>query len=149
MPNWLKWTLGAIGALALIFAFLLFIPIKQAHADVPSVTMLWTAPADDDSDPASGPASTYEMRWSTTPVGTDTLSWWNAANVVPNMPQPSAMGETDSVTVAGNFVTGTHYYFIIKACDEVPNCSPYSAVADVFIPDTVPPSPILDLRVRP
>jgi hypothetical protein len=149
MPTWLKWTLGALAALALMFAFLVFVPIKQAHADVPSITMLWTAPADDDSDPSSGPASTYEMRWSTAPVGADTLSWWNAANVVANMPTPGVFGATDSVTVVGTFRTGTHYYFLMRAADEVPNWSGYSNVADVFIPDTVPPSPILDLRLRP
>ena len=81
-------------------------------------------------------------------MGVDTLSWWNAANVVPAISAPGVVGDTDSVTVAGTFRTGTHYYFLIKACDEVPNCSGYSNVADVFIPDTVPPSPIIDLRPR-
>ena len=140
--------------LALIFLVLLW-PL-QSPGQVTSITLDWTAPGDDGN---VGTASTYEMRWSTAlpdttglsvagPAGTPALnSWWQAATVVGSMPAPLVAGTAQSKTVTGTFSPGT-YYFLMKACDEVPNCSGYSNLAAKVILDTQPPSRILDLISR-
>lgn len=151
MTTSLKWVIGIAIVVAALFALAVFVPI-QGHAQVPSITLDWTAPADDDGIASTGPATTYQMRWST--VRPDTTStaamdtWWAGATMVPGLPTPLVLGTTQSVTVTGPFLTGTNYYFVMKACDEVPNCSGYSNVAVKFVPDTTPPSRIIDLRPR-
>lgn len=149
MTNSETWALGLAGiVLLLALLFIPFLPGK-AVAQLPSVTLDWTAPGDDG---AIGTASTYQMRWST--VRPDTTStaamdaWWAAATSVPGLPAPAVSGTRQSVTVAGPFPAGQTYYFVMKACDEVPNCSAYSNVAAKPVADTTPPSRILDLIVR-
>jgi len=93
------------------------------------------------------------MRYSRTPVGTDTLGWWNATATtlpVPNMPAPSLAGATDSVKVTLGAWNMT-YYFLLMTCDEVPNCSGWSnvAVKNTGPPtDILPPGNIADLRAK-
>jgi len=144
-----KTWLGIVGAVVGLLFILLFVPLIPVHAQVPSITLDWTAPGDDGN---VGTASTYEMRWSTSKPDTTTLAamenWWSTATAVSAMPAPLPSGTTQSKTVPGPFVTGTTYYFVIKACDEVANCSAYSNVASKFVPDTLPPSRIIDLRPR-
>ncbi len=110
-----------------------------------SVMLTWTATGDDGM---TGQASRYDLRISTTAVGTDTLSWWNAATVV-NMTGkvPSAPGTADSVSVP-NLTPGTRYYAILKVGDEVPNWSGYSNVAVIDLRDLIPPAAVADLRVK-
>ena len=68
----------------------------QTAADS-TVSLVWTAPGDDGS---SGTATSYALRYRTTPiVGTDTLSWWNAATAVTGLPTPRLAGSVDSVRV--------------------------------------------------
>lgn len=133
-------------AVAIVVVALFLLP-SRPHAQVTSVTLVWTASGDDG---VVGRGSSYEMRYRSVPVsGTDTLSWWNAGTVVPMAGKiPTISGTLDSVTVTGTFNSGQSYYFILKQCDEVPNCSFYSNVAIKLIPDVIPPSRILDLLAR-
>ena len=132
-------------ALALLPTVLLAPPAAHAQTTTTSATLLWTAPGDDG---LTGRASRYDLRISTTAVGTDTLAWWNAATVV-NMTGkvPSAPGTADSVSVP-NLVPGSRYYAILRAADEVPNWSGYSNVAIIDLSDLIAPSRVADLHVR-
>lgn len=132
-----------------LFLVAVMISSPPAKAQVPSITLDWTAPGDDGN---VGTATTYEMRWHTTRPDTTSSAafdlWWNGATPVAAMPAPMIAGTAQSKIVPGPFPTGATYYFVLKACDEIPNCSPYSNVASKFLPDAVAPSRIFDLRVR-
>jgi len=137
--------LAALLVLMILATLALVPPAARAQTTTTSVTMLWTAPGDDG---LIGQASRYDLRISTTAVGADTLSWWNAATVV-NMTGkvPAAPGTADSVSVP-NLVPGSRYYAILRAADEVPNWSGYSNVAIIDLLDLIPPSRIANLHVR-
>lgn len=145
MKTWQWIVLSTLVVAVLVFFFVPVISVAQ----VPSITLDWTAPGDDGN---VGTATTYQMKWSTTRPDTTSQTamdtWWAAATNVTGLPAPHVAGTAESFTVAGPFATGQTYYFVMKACDEVPNCSGYSNVASKFIPDTVPPAKVLDLRVR-
>jgi len=119
--------------------------LLAASTEAATITMQWTAPGDDGN---VGTATTYQMRWSASPiVGTDTLSWWNAAFVVSTgLPAPMVAGTTQTAIVTGAFVAGVTYRFMMKTCDEVPNCSRYSNLATKTFSDTLAPAAIMDLR---
>jgi hypothetical protein len=146
MKTW-RW----IGAGVLLVVLALFVFPFPAHSQVASVILDWTAPGDDAD---IGTATTYEMRWATSRPDTTSQTtfnaWWAAATPVAGLPAPLVAGTAQSVTVApaGGFTTGRTYYFVLRTADEVPNWSGYSNVAWKFIPDTIPPRAIVDLRVR-
>jgi hypothetical protein len=141
---WWAWLLISLGLLALI----LFLPLR-GESQVPSVTLDWTSPGDDNF---VGTATSYEMRFSQARPDTSSLAamttWWNGATVVSLLPAPVIAGTPQSVVVPGTFLAGETYYFIMKACDEVPNCSSFSNVAIKIVPDATPPSRIIDLIAR-
>jgi hypothetical protein len=138
-----------VSAFFALLAILFLVPIP-VHSDIPSIAVSWTWTGDDDN---SGTATTAEGRWSVTKPDTLTITafaaWWSAATPF-GLPTPKLAGTPDSVNVtpAGGFQTGRTYYFVIRACDEVPNCGPYSNVAAIIVPDTMPPRRIIDLRAR-
>ena len=119
-----------------------------AHAQTTSTTatLLWTAPGDDG---LVGRATRYDIRYSSNTIsGTDTLSWWNAATVLPTTGKvPALPGAPDSVTVTG-LTVGTIYRAIVRTGDEVPNWSSFSNVAIIDLRDLIPPARIADLRAR-
>jgi hypothetical protein len=84
-----------------------------------SITLSWTAPADDGSDSASGPVSGYLIKYSTTPF----TSWTQGTGVISGLPAPTAPGATQSMTVTG-LNPDTLYYFAIRAQDDRYNLSP-------------------------
>ncbi len=95
-----------------------------AFAD--SIVLGWTAPGDDGT---VGRASNYELRYSETPVSSDTVSWWNSTAVsAGTLPPPQTAGSRETFTVAGLDSVST-YYFIIRTADEVPNWSGFSNVS--------------------
>jgi len=120
------------------------VPVARAATSLDSTaTLTWSAPGDDG---ASGRAAHYEMRYRNAGVaGTDTLSWWNVAAVVPAMPAPGATGAVDSVTVRGLDPART-WYFILRTADEAPNWSNFSNIA-MRAPyhDAIAPAAIVDL----
>jgi hypothetical protein len=139
--------IGPVSLFAAALALLaLAVSPGAARAQTASVTLLWTAPGDDGM---TGRASRYDLRISTSPVaGTDTLSWWNAATVVDMSGRvPAPAGAADSVAVS-NLTAGTQYYAILRAGDEVPNWSGFSNVAVIDLRDSIPPSPVTNLRIR-
>ena len=146
MKQWVWWVLGSLAFVVL----LLFLPIGGS-AQVPTVILDWTAPGDDGN---VGTATSYQMRWSTARPDTTSQAtidtWWATATPVLSLPVPLVAGTRQSVTVSpgvGPFLPGS-YYFVAKACDEVPNCSLYSNVATKVVPDATPPARIIDLVVR-
>jgi hypothetical protein len=132
-----------------IVGLVLFVVPFPVHAQVASITVDWTAPGDDGN---VGTATTYQMRWSATrPDTTSTAAmdtWWGGATNVTGLPAPKVAGSAETFVVNGPFTTGQTYYFVMKSCDEVPNCSGYSNVGVKILPDASPPARIIDLRTR-
>lgn len=125
----LGWATRALLGLALSCLAQLGLPSPVA-AQTPynSITLDWTAPGDDGN---VGQVSSYELRYSTTAVGVDTVLWWNnvptSQRVTLGLPLVPA-GLTQSATVTG-LTQGTTYSFVVVARDEVPNTSGFSNVA--------------------
>lgn len=148
--------LPGIEVLCVVVLLFLFINIilkaTPAAAQIPAATLSWTAPGDDGG---SGTATSYQMRYTT--MRPDTTSqatidnWWFVATPVTTLPVPQLSGTTQFVNVApmGGFMARQTYYFVMKACDEVTNCSVYSNVAVFVVPgDLLAPRRTNDLRKR-
>lgn len=149
MKRWLWWLLGALGLVGVI----LFLPVP-GRTQIPSITVEWTATGDDSM---VGTSTLYQLRRSTIKPDTTSIaamdSWWNAANACTGLPIPAISGTKQSTIVLPNvgptFAPGT-YYFVLKICDEVPNCSPYSNVAAKVVTqaDITAPARVIDLFAR-
>ena len=85
-----------------------------------SVKLNWTAPGNDGN---IGTASSYDIRYSTSPITDD--SSWSAATQVSGEPAPQLAGTSQSYTVVG-LQQGVRYYFAIKTTDTTGNLSPLS-----------------------
>lgn len=141
-----------LGVLLLVGVVLLLPFGPPAHAQVPSITIVWTSPGDDGN---VGTASSYQIKYRTVSIaGTDTLGWWNAATLVTPSPVPKVAGTVDSTVVVGPFAAGSNVYFIMRALDDglpgagIPNISGFSNVAIKVVPDITAPSRIIDLITR-
>lgn len=109
-----------------------------------SLRLTWTAPADNGTDPNSGSASGYDIRYSTTGV-IDTDVKFNMATQCTGVPTPGTPGFAEAFIVSG-LNSGTTYWFALKTCDEVPNWSDLSNCASgTTIGDTTPPAGVTDL----
>ena len=86
-----------------------------------SLQLSWTAPGDDG---ATGTATTYDIRYSTSTI---TEGNWAAATQATGEPAPQVAGSSETFTVTG-LSGSTTYYFAIKTSDEVPNVSAISNV---------------------
>ena len=89
-----------------------------------SVDLTWTAPGDDG---ATGTATTYDVRYSTSTI---TEGNWASATQATGEPSPQVAGSSESFTVTG-LSPSTTYFFAIKTSDEVPNESAISNVPSV------------------
>ncbi len=113
--------------------------VAVTDANETSIIVSWTAVGDDGT---TGTASSYDIRYSTSPI---TGGNWSGATVVANPPTPQTAGSSESVVITG-LTPQTTYYVAIKVSDEVPNESPLSNVAQgATTGDITPPSPINDL----
>ncbi len=110
------------------------------------VKLTWTAVGDDNN---SGTATSYELRYSTSPINAGNFA---SAVLVSGVPAPSIAGTYPEPAPSGFIMTGLQsgltYYFAIKVKDEVPNTSPLSNVPSQPIPlDTTPPAAITTLAL--
>jgi|GEM_PF-6501245 len=97
--------------------------LKTRYPSTTSITLYWTAPGDDD---VQGVASEYDIRYSTTPITTET---WAAAQRVLHPPSPRAAGMQEVFEIVGLPDDGSRYTFALKARDEVPD--QWSAMSSV------------------
>jgi len=77
-----------------------------------SVALSWNAPGDDGY---TGKASSYDLRYSTRPITSET-DFANAI-IVPGTPSPNEAGTTEWFNVSG-LQSGVGYYFRMRAVDE-------------------------------
>ncbi|UCG69327.1 MAG: fibronectin type III domain-containing protein, partial [Thermoplasmata archaeon] len=112
-----------------------------------SVTLSWTGVADNGTDSLSGNASFYDLRYIVNAPVTD-LNWNTAIQIV-GEPVPATPGSPETMEIPG-LLSGTTYYFAVKAGDEVPNLSPISnsPFATTLAGDTTSPE-IEDITVIP
>ncbi|QJD81914.1 fibronectin type III domain-containing protein [Cohnella herbarum] len=89
---------------------------------VASLRLSWTAPGDDGS---TGTATSYDIRYSTSPI-TDGASW-NGATQVVGEPKPAAAGTSQNMIVR-RLKASTTYYFAMKTTDKSGNVSAISNV---------------------
>jgi len=120
-------------------------PGQVTDLSVPAITdstatLTWTAPGDDGS---TGTASEYDIRYSDTPITTETI--WNNATPVDSTPTPKTAGMPETLAVTGLNGKATTY-FALKAADEVPNWSVLSNVASGSTDET-PPAAVGDLSI--
>ncbi|HUW82423.1 MAG TPA: Calx-beta domain-containing protein, partial [Phycisphaerae bacterium] len=94
----------------------------QTGAQSGSVDLTWTATGDDG---ATGTASSYDVRYSTSPIDSNN---WAGATQVSGEPHPLLAGSPEQLTVTG-LVTGQTLYFAVTALDEALNESDLSNVA--------------------
>ncbi|MBI5366214.1 MAG: S8 family serine peptidase [Planctomycetes bacterium] len=94
----------------------------------------WTATGDDVS---TGRASSYDLRYSTSPI---TAATWATATQFVGEPLPGTPGARESVAIAG-LAASTTYYLAIKATDEAGNASPLSNVPSATTGATRDPGP--------
>ena len=100
----------------------------EVYETVPAGARLtWTAPGDNVNQ---GTATSYDVRYSTSPISNDTA--FNSATQVGSVPAPQQAGSTETLTVTG-LGPGT-YYFRIKTSDESGNVSGMSNEVTVTIP---------------
>jgi hypothetical protein len=97
--------------------------LAASNPTATSVDLAWTAPGDDG---ASGTATTYDVRYSTSLI---TAANFGSATEATGEPTPSVAGSSESMTVSGLSI-GTIYYFAIKTSDEIPNTSSISNVVN-------------------
>lgn len=112
-----------------------------------SITLTWTATADDGNDPLSGPASLYEVRYSLNdpdqpPFSGDREAWFTAAIQPRDEPTPKPPGSAETFTVRG-LPGDTAYFLALKVADEVQNATNernWSELSNV-VSETTPPTP--------
>lgn len=106
-----------------------------------SATLSWSATGDDGH---AGVATSYDVRYATTPI---TAASWSAASACMGEPSPGLAGYRETFTVTG-LTAGTTFYFALVVADEVPNASGPSNVATATTPrppDRTPPATITTL----
>ena len=103
-----------------------------------SIDLSWTAPGDDG---ATGTATTYDVRYSTSTI---TAGNWASATQATGEPAPSVAGSAETFTVTG-LSESTTYFFAIKTSDEVPNESVISNVPSATTADGTAPDAVADL----
>lgn len=109
-----------------------------------AATLTWSAPGDDG---LIGQATSYDLRWSTSPI---TAANFGAATPVAVQPIPLLSGVAQSYIMTG-LTPATTYYFAIKASDDAGNWSGLSNVltAATTTSDGVPPAKTVDLGTAP
>jgi lysophospholipase L1-like esterase len=106
-----------------------------------SVQLTWTAPGDDG---LSGNASSYDLRYSTSPITDATFS---SATKAVGVGKPSAPGTQELFEITG-LAPNSKYYFALKTADEAANVSGISNIATTTtLTDAIAPATVTDLTV--
>jgi len=105
-----------------------------------TVALRWTAVGDDS---LTGTATSYDVRYSTSPI---TNANWASATPATGEPSPGTPGTQQNFTVTG-LTRQTTYYFALKVADEGGNLSALSNVVNTTTPDQTAPAAIRDLAV--
>ncbi|MEW5937025.1 MAG: S8 family serine peptidase, partial [Candidatus Thermoplasmatota archaeon] len=109
------------------------------------VNLTWTAPGDDGD---AGGASTYIIKYSTSPITTQ--AEFDAAYPVSEPPHPAPGGTIENFVLRYTLNPGQTYYFAIEAEDEAGQRSSLSPnVSAVAKWDSTPPAQITDLTAEP
>ncbi|MBW2701485.1 MAG: IPT/TIG domain-containing protein [Deltaproteobacteria bacterium] len=117
----------------------------QAQAqDDDSILLIWTAPADDGVEAASGAVDQIELRMSMAPI---TEANFGDAQLIAGPVTPLGPGLVENLLVEG-LLTGDSLYFAIRNADEVPNWSAVSSVGPVVVQDATAPTAVSDLAVE-
>ncbi len=95
------------------------IDLTVTSSTTSSITLNWTSPGDDNN---SGTATSYDLRYSTSPI---TAGNWASATQAVGEPTPLVAGSSQSFSVTG-LAAATTYYFVMTTSDEVPNTSALS-----------------------
>ncbi|MBI5709856.1 MAG: fibronectin type III domain-containing protein [Candidatus Eisenbacteria bacterium] len=103
-----------------------------------SATLAWNAVGDDS---LTGTATSYDVRYSTSPI---TTANWSSATPATGEPAPAAPGTAQSFMVRGLSRQVT-YYFALRTNDDVGNASALSNAPSATTTDTVRPSAITNL----
>lgn len=106
-----------------------------------TITVNWTAPADNGTDAGSGAVQYYDVRYSISNIDS---SNWNSATPCTGLPTPAAPGTPQCFEITG-LTPGTLYYIALRSVDERPNLSPISNVvsdstlggADITLPGQI------------
>jgi len=139
----MKLRIGVLTTLVL----LLSVSTRCKDAAAAQVTVEWTAPADDGADCTTGPATGYDLRYSTAAINEAN---WAAATKAPGIDTvvPTACGGTEEFVVTG-LSPNTTYYMGVRAVDDAGNWSLISNVIQITTPDTVSPAAATDFRRKP
>jgi phosphodiesterase/alkaline phosphatase D-like protein len=114
------------------------VPLNVTGLTDTTATLGWSAVGDDS---LTGTATSYDIRYSTSPI---TLQNWATATQATGEPTPAAAGTAQSYTVRGLSRQVT-YYFAVRVTDDAGNVSTLSQVASATTPDSMSPSPVVDL----
>jgi hypothetical protein len=110
-----------------------------------SITVNWSAPADNGTDALSGPVQSYDIRYSTSTI---TLGNWDFIQNATGEPTPASPGIEQSLKING-LAQGTQYYLALRSLDERPNISPLSNIAinsTIGVVDNTRPGQIKGLK---
>lgn len=118
-------------------------PFAVVNVSVTAVTdssalLSWTATGDDS---LTGTATSYDIRYSTTPI---TAANWASASQATGEPVPTASGTTQTFNVR-SLSRQVTYYFAMKVTDDSANPSALSNVASATTTDTMAPARITNL----
>ncbi len=95
--------------------------LASSDSGLTTVTLTWTAT--DDDGLGLKPASTYDVRYSTT--GPITEANWDSATPATGEPTPASPGDAETFVVGG-LAPATSYFFAAKVLDNVRNASALS-----------------------
>jgi hypothetical protein len=115
------------------------------NATSSTITVNWTAPADNGTILSSGPVESYDIRYATVNI---TLGNWVSATQCTGLPTPATPGTKQNYTIT-SLSPGTQYYIALRSTDERPNLSPLSNIVintTLGIFDSTLPGRITDLK---
>jgi len=105
-----------------------------------TASLRWTAVGDDS---LTGTATSYDVRYSTSPI---TDANWASITQASGEPAPGTPGTQQNFTVPG-LTRQTTYYFALKVADDAGNLSALSNVVNATTPDQTRPAAVSDLAV--